>query len=61
MTGQILRIEQAQAMARLFRLLYKLKIISYDRLDKLVDHLTVLSFESQMAKEKADGELSSEE
>jgi len=55
-----MKIEKAQAAARLLFLLYKFKIISEKRYRKLVNYLTIKSLAYQM-KEKTNGELNKEE
>ena len=54
-----MKIEKAQAAAKLFFLLYRFKIISEKRYRKLVNYLTVKSLAYQM-KEDANGESNKE-
>lgn len=51
MMAQIMRFNKAQAAARLFYLLYKLKLLSEERYLKLVDYLTVKSLRHQMKED----------
>jgi len=54
-----MKIEKAQAAARLLFLLYKFKIISEKRYRKLVNYLTIKSLAYQM-KEDTNGESNKE-
>jgi len=54
-----MKIEKARAMARLFYLLYKLKMLSEKRYHHLVDNLTARSLMTQM-KEATDAKPSEE-
>ena len=49
-----MKINKAKAAASLFFLLYKLRILSEKRYDRLVNHLTVRTLTLQM-KENAGG------
>ena len=55
-----MKIEKAQAAAKLLFLLYKFKIISEKRYRKLVNYLTVKSLAYQM-KEDTSGKFNKEE
>ena len=52
-----MRIEKAQAFAKLVRLLHRLGLASYANADRFIDHLQVMVFEyeSGQGKDHSDG------
>lgn len=54
MTKLAMKIENAKTLARLLLVLHKLKLLSENRYDKLIDFLTVKSFEHQLREKSHD-------
>lgn len=55
MMAQIMRIESAEAWARIIYILFKFKIISEYTFNKMIDDLTVRSLQYQMGETDESG------